>query len=77
MVKGKKNLTKLIPPKASQFENTQDFFDYISNSRDVCSERGYHRVNQDESAPLICYDCDFWFDKTMGVKYKVDGFSDN
>jgi hypothetical protein len=73
----KKNLTKLIPPRASQFEGIQEFFDHVFNAREACSERGYHRVDQDNKDPLICYDCDLWFDKSMGAEYKVDGFSDN
>ena len=27
----KKNLTKLIPPRASQFEGIQEFFDHVFN----------------------------------------------
>ena len=76
-----KNLQKLVPPKASNFESTQEYFDYLSNSRDACSKRGYHRVSQDEKEPFICYDCDLWFDKNMvigsNIKYKVESFSDS
>lgn len=41
----KKKTQKLIPPKASDFEGAQEFFNHISNARDYCNERGYHRVS--------------------------------
>jgi len=67
---------KVLLPKASDFNSAQDYFDHISNSRDECDKRGYHRVIQDNKDPIICYDCDLWFDKesskSSGIKYKIE-----
>jgi len=68
---------KINFPKISDFNNNEDYFEYISNSRDECSERGYHRVAEEkEKGPMICYDCDMWFDKEFakdnGIEYRVE-----
>ena len=63
---------KLIVPRASDFNSADEFFNHISNSRDSCNERGYHRVAQDNKNPLICYDCDLWFGKEEGIEYLVE-----
>lgn len=73
----RKNLTNFIPPRASQFENSEDFFSHIANSREFCQQRGYHKVSQDKKDPLICYECDLWFGKDDEVKYQVENPFDN
>lgn len=59
-------------PRASDFDSSQDFFDHVLKSREACSERGYHRVDDDSKEPLICYDCDLWFGKEDGIEYRVE-----
>lgn len=69
----------IIYPRASNFNSIQDFFNHISNSRDACDKRGYHRVSSEpakEDENMICYDCDLWFDKNFAkscsLEYKVE-----
>lgn len=64
--------SKIIFPRASDFKSAEDYFNHINNSRDACQERGYHKVSQDDKNPLICYDCDLWFEKEDEIKYKVE-----
>ncbi len=63
-------------PKASNFDSIDSFFEHITNARENCNKRGYHRVDQEERDPLICYDCDLWFDKDSairsGIEYRVE-----
>jgi len=67
---------KVLLPKASDFKSPDEYFEHINNSRDSCQERGYHRVIQDTKDPIICYDCDLWFDKAFAkacdIKYKIE-----
>jgi len=67
-----------VYPKASDFNSAQEYFNYISKSRDGCAQRGYHRVNskpKEKDKVMICYDCDLWFDKEFAkdcnIKYKI------
>ena len=69
---------RVIFPKASDFSETQDYLDHISNSREACDKRGYHRIveeKQGKGEVMICYDCDLWFDKDLAessdIEYKV------
>jgi len=60
-------------PRRSDFENTKDYFEHISDSRDACEKRGYHRVAEEkEKGPMICYDCDMWFDKEFAKDNDVE-----
>lgn len=70
---------KKIYPKASDFNSMHNYFDHILNSRESCSQRGYHRVSsepKEENETMICYDCDLWFDKefavSCGLEYRVE-----
>lgn len=43
----------------------------------MCKERGYHKVSEEkEEGPMICYECDLWFDKESargnGIEYRVE-----
>jgi hypothetical protein len=70
---------KLIVPRLSNFNSFDNFANHIKNSRDACDERGYHRIAEEKKGmdePMICYDCDLWFDKdlaiTSDIQYKVE-----
>ncbi len=63
---------KFILPTLDDFESPQDHSIHIKNSRKKCDKRGYHKVVHDYSNSLLCYDCNFWFGKDEGIKYKVE-----
>lgn len=76
---GEKDLRKIVNPQLGDFDSFDEYYESISNARDVCDERGYHRVDsepENDEECIICYDCDLWFDKgfakSCGIEYRVE-----
>ena len=76
----RKSFDDLLGPEFRQNPSDETLF-YTSfiNARNACSARGYHRVSREtteEGDPMICYDCELWFDKSLVeegiVKYIVE-----
>jgi len=50
----------------------------VVNQREACDARGYHRVDveREVGTPMICYDCDLFFDKddaeSMDITYRIE-----
>jgi ribosomal protein L37AE/L43A len=37
----------------------------------ACDSRGYHRVDQEAEGIMVCYDCNYLFDKHSNIAYQV------